>query len=125
MRGNLNLLSEMKGHPVTAHRQLLLHLIRNAHDHIDAKELYRRGANEEESISLSTVYRNLQVFKKLGLVEERRLGQMRCYYEIKQKPEHHHLVCQRCGKIVDFESPLIRKLMDEVQHQHGFNVTKK
>lgn len=115
---------EIKYHPVTAQRRLLLKLIRDAQVHIDAKELYRRAIGKDQSISLGTVYRNLHLFKELGLVNERRLGQAQCYYEIKQTPEHHHLVCQCCGKIVDFESPLIGKLVDKVQHENGFNVTK-
>ena len=124
MRNIRNQTAEMEGHIVTAHRQLLLCLIHDAHGHIDAKELYRRATREDESISLATVYRNLRLFKELGLVDERRLGQVRCYYEIKQTPEHQHLVCRGCGKIIEFESPLIRKLVDKVQRDHRFNVTK-
>ena len=49
---------------------------------------------------------------------------MRCYYEVKQASEHQHLVCQGCGKVIEFKSPLIRRLVDKVQHEHGFKVTK-
>ena len=74
----------MVGHPVTAQRRLLFDLIREAGGHMDAKEIYRRASSKYESISLATVYRNLHLFKKLGLVDERRLGQVRCYYGIKR-----------------------------------------
>jgi len=116
--------AEMRGHPVTAYRQLLLRLIHDAHGHIDAKELYRRAIGKGQDISLATVYRNLHLFKELGLVNERRLGQAQCYYEVKRATQHHHLVCQGCGKIIDFVSPLIGKLVDKVQREHNFNVTK-
>jgi len=124
MRNIRNLGYKMKGHPVTAQRQLLLKLIRDAHGHVGAKELYQRASSMDESISLATVYRSLRLFKELDLVDERRLGQVRCYYEIKQTPEHQHLVCQGCGKVIEFESPLIRKLVDNVQSEHSFRVTK-
>lgn len=124
MRNIRNLPIEMKGHPVTAQRQLLLKLIRDARGHIDAKELYQRASSMNESISLATVYRSLRLFKEWDLVDEGRLGQVRCYYEVKQTPEHQHLVCQGCGKIIEFESPLIRKLVDKVQSEHSFRVTK-
>ena len=114
----------MQGHPLTSQRRLLFDLIREADGHIDAKELYRRASSRDESISPATVYRSLNLFKQLGLIDERRLGKMRCYYEIKQPLEHQHLVCQGCGKVIEFESPLIRKLADEIQREHGFNVTK-
>ncbi|MBA7671533.1 Ferric uptake regulation protein [subsurface metagenome] len=123
MRLNRNKPS-MQEHPLTAQRRLLLDLIRNADGHIDAKELYRRASRKSESISPATVYRSLSLFKQLGLVDERRFGKVRCYYEIKQTPEHQHLVCQGCGKTIEFESPLIRKLVDKVQREYSFNVTK-
>ncbi len=114
----------MRGHPLTSQRRLLLDLIRQADVHIDAKELYRRASSRDESISPATVYRSLNLFKQLGLVDERRLGRMRCYYEMKQPLEHQYLVCQGCGKVIGFDSPLIRRLVEKVQREHGFNVTK-
>ena len=124
MRTIRNTRNEIEGHPLTAQRWLLLNLIRHAGGHIDAKELYRRANSQDESISLATVYRGLRLFKELGLVEERRLGQACCYYEIKHSVEHQHLVCRGCGKVIEFDSPLIRKLVDKVQRQRGFDVTK-
>jgi Fur family ferric uptake transcriptional regulator len=124
MRNIRNSASEMRGHPVTTQRRLLLGLIRDAGSHIDAKELYRRASSKDESISLATVYRSLRLFKDLGLVDDRRLGQVRCYYEVKNLGEHQHLVCKGCGMVIEFESPLIHELVDKVQREHSFNVTK-
>jgi Fur family ferric uptake transcriptional regulator len=116
--------SQIQGHPLTVQRRLLLELLHDTDRHIDAKELYRRASVRDESISPATVYRSLNLFKQLGLVDERRLGKVRCYYEIKQSREHQHLVCQGCGKIIEFKSPLVRKLVQTVRKEHGFNVTK-
>ena len=124
MRLNLNSNNQFQGYHLTSQRRLLLELIRQAEGHIDAKELYRRASARDESISPATVYRSLNLFKQLGLVDERRLGKMRCYYEVKQPAEHQHLVCRGCGKVIEFKSPLIRRLVDKVQHEHGFKVTK-
>jgi Fur family ferric uptake transcriptional regulator len=116
--------TEIPGHPITAQRRLLLGLIRSADGHVDAKELYRRATSKDKSISLATVYRSLRLFKEMGLVDERQLGQLRCYYEIRHPREHQHLVCKVCGKVVEFESDLIDRLMEQVQGEHGFEVTK-
>ena len=124
MRLNRNPINQMQGHPLTSQRRLLLELIRETHRHIDAKELYRRASVKDESISPATVYRSLNLFKQLGMVDERKLGKIRCYYELKQSSEHQHLVCLGCGKVIDFKSPLIRKLVGKVQREHGFNVAK-
>jgi len=124
MRNIRNSHHEIKGHLATAQRRLLLKLIGDADGPIDAKQLYHRASNEDQSISLATVYRSLSLFKELGLVDERRLGQVCCCYEMKRSPEHQHLLCRGCGKVIEFESPLIHKLVDKVEREHGFNVTK-
>jgi Fur family ferric uptake transcriptional regulator len=98
--------------------------MREAGKHLDAKEVYRRASERDPNISLATVYRNLHVFEKQGLINERHLGQARCYYEMKRLGEHQHLVCEACGQVIEFESPLIRKLVAEVQRKNNFSVTK-
>jgi len=114
----------VKATPVTPQRRLLLSIMREAGSHLDAKELYRRASERDPNISLATVYRNLRVFEKQGLLNERHLGQARCYYEMKRSGEHQHLVCEACGQVIEFESPLIRKLVAEVQRKNNFSVTK-
>ncbi len=114
----------IQGHPLTAQRRLLLELLRDAQGHIDAKALYRRASAKDESISPATVYRTLNLFKELGLVDEMRLGKVRCYYEIKQSQGHQHLVCQGCGKVIEFQNPHFKKLINAVQREHRFNVKK-
>jgi len=116
--------NQMQGHPLTTQRRLLLELIRDAEGHLDAKELYRRAIARDESIGPATVYRSLNLFKELGLVDEMRLGKVRCYYEIKQSPGHQHLVCQGCGKVIEFQNPYFQKLIKAVRREHRFNITK-
>ena len=111
--------------PATSQRRLLLSIMQEAERHLDAKELYRRASEKDAGISLATVYRNLSLFKKQGLIDERHLGHMRCCcYEIKRSGEHQHLVCRGCGYVVEFESLLIRNLVAEVQRKNNFHITK-
>ena len=113
-----------KSFPLTAQRNLLLKLLSEANGHVDARELYLRANARDQSISPATVYRSLNLFKQLGLIDELRLGKVRCCYEIKHSPEHQHLICQGCGKVIEFESPLVRELMTTVKSNFGFNVSK-
>ena len=115
---------EMKARPVTSQRRLLLSVIQEAERHLNAKELYRRASERNPNISLATVYRNLRLFKEQGLVDERHLGQVCCYYEMKHAGEHQYLVCRGCGQIMEFESSLIHKLLAEIQGKNDFSVTK-
>lgn len=114
----------MKGHSYTSQRRLLLKLLEEADGHLDAKTLYRRASVRDESISQATVYRNLNLFKELGLIDEMRLDKIRCYYEIRQASEHQHLICQGCGKVIEFNSPLVKKLMENVKNTYGFKIDK-
>jgi Fur family ferric uptake transcriptional regulator len=123
MRINRNK-GQIKAKPVTTQRRLLLSVMQEAGRHLDAKELYRRASERDPNISLATVYRNLRVFEEQGLINERHLGQAHCYYEMKRLGEHQHLVCEACGQVTEFESPLIRKLVAEVQRKNNFSVTK-
>ena len=66
----------------------------------------------------------MRLFKELGLIEERRLGEIYCSYEMKESPGHQHLVCKGCGRVIEFDSPLLSKLTEKLQHDHGFNLTK-
>jgi len=120
MRRNRNEGNAVGGHPLTAQRRLLLDLLRDAGGHVDARELYRRAVSRDGSVSLATVYRSLSLFKRLGLVDERRLNRVCCCYEIRQSPEHQHLVCRGCGRVIEFRSPLIGELIESVRREHGF-----
>ena len=115
---------QKKGHFITTQRRLLLDLLYEAEGHIDAKELYRRAIEKDESISQATVYRSLSLFKELGLIDEMRLGGVQCYYEIKQGIDHQHLICQGCGKIIEIDIPHFQESINKIQEDHCFKVTK-
>ena len=109
---------------VTGHRALLLDLIRQDYGHLDADELYRKAKRKNQRISLSTVYRNLQLFKKLGLVDEHHFDDEHHHYEVKTASEHQHLLCVSCGKIVETDLPLTQQFRDEIGKKHKFDITE-
>ena len=53
-----------------------------------------------------------------------RLDEVHCYYELRQSNEHYHLVCSACGRVLEFESPMVGKLVDEVERNSDFHVLK-
>jgi Fur family ferric uptake transcriptional regulator len=120
---NRKITKQIAGRPVTTQRSLLLDIIRKTNKHLDADELYRIAKEKEPRISLATIYRNLKLFKELGLIAESSLGDTHSHYEVKSKAEHHHMVCLGCGKIVEFDSPLITKAADTVKKEKGFDIT--
>jgi Fur family ferric uptake transcriptional regulator len=107
----------------TEQRQLIQEILQQADGHLDADEIYHQARLRSPRISLSTVYRNLQVFKELGLVEEHQFGNRRCY-EPAPQAEHHHLVCLGCGRVLEFKCPSTAKLKSRIKKEEGFRVTE-
>lgn len=91
---------------------------------MDAKELYQRAIEKDPHISLATVYRNLRLFTELGLVDEMHLDEARCFYELRHSTNHYHLVCKSCGRVTEFESTAVTKLVDKVQRDSDFDVIR-
>jgi len=114
---------QIKGRALTIQRNVLLDIIQSTNTHLDADELYQRAKAKEPRISLATVYRNLKLFKELGLISESDLGETHSHYEIKSKAQHHHLVCLGCGQVIEFDSPLINKAITGIQRGKGFYIT--
>jgi len=113
----------LNGQRITRNRSLLLDLIRRG-GHINADELYREAKEMMPELSLSTVYRNLRLFARLGLIDEVRIGKNRYrHYEIKGAIEHYHLVCLGCGRLVEFRCPLVEQLKSKVGQESGFDIT--
>ena len=118
-------MAEMKvltGQRVTSQRRLILDILRHSEGHLDADELYRLAKEREPRISLATVYRNLNLFKELGLVEERHFTEEHHHYEVKRRRKHHHLICLGCGRVVEFEYPLTRQMKEHISRKSGFKV---
>ena len=112
------------GMRVTHQRALIMEIIRKGRGHLDADEIYRRAREKETRLSLSTVYRTLQMLKKLGLVEELHFDEEHHHYEVKPSAEHHHLVCLGCGRVIEFYYPLSRYLRKRVPEAKDFDITE-
>ena len=107
----------------TGQRQLILDIIQQADRHLDADEIYQQARQKQPSISLSTVYRSLQLFKSLGLIEEHQFDSVRRYYETTARTKHQHLVCQGCGRIFEFNCTSTERLKSRISKEEGFMVT--
>jgi Fur family ferric uptake transcriptional regulator len=115
-----------KGLRMTAQRRALLEIIQSATSHLDAAALLRLARERDASIDRATVYRTLELLKKLRLVDELDLMHLngeKHYYEVRGMRDHIHLACFQCGTITEVESPLFDRLKQEISGQYGFNIT--
>jgi Fe2+ or Zn2+ uptake regulation protein len=116
-------IDKLPGKRTTSQRRLLLDILKQADGHLDADELFRRAKLKVPHISLSTVYRNLRLFKDLGVITERHFVEEHHHYEVKPKADHHHLICLGCGQVTEFDSDQIAKIAKEIGLKHDFSVT--
>ena len=110
------------GKRYTRQRALIMDIIRQGQGHLDADEIFRRAREKESRLSLSTVYRTLQMMKELNLIDELHFAESHHHYEVKPAREHHHLVCLGCGRIIEFDYPLSDYLKKEVPEAKGFEI---
>ena len=110
------------GMRVTSERSIILGIMRQGH--FDANEIYRRARKKDPRLSLSTVYRAMQAFKRIGLVDELHLSDTHHHYEVKSPAEHHHLVCLGCGRVIEFQYPLSRFIKRKVPEAKGFTISE-
>lgn len=96
-----------KGVRLTAQRRALVEVIQDASRHLDASSLLELARQREPNIDRATVYRTIELLKKLRLVDELDLMHLegeKHYYEVKTKRDHVHLACFRCGRIEEFSA---------------------
>jgi len=109
-----------RGKRITTQRSLLLDLIRESHGHLDAGEIYRRARAKDPRISLSTVYRNLNLLKDLGVITELHLDEEHHHYELREEAEHYHLICSNCDRVLEFDSSSMGALIEQTGAEGGF-----
>jgi Fe2+ or Zn2+ uptake regulation protein len=97
-----------RGQRVTSQRVVIHRALHELRRHATAEQVHVAVRDRLPGISLPTVYAALDLFEELGLVRRvtapRRLGGA-TLYDPRVEP-HHHLVCQRCGRVEDLEAPL-------------------
>ena len=100
-----------QGRRLTPQRRLVLEILSETAEHLDADGIYARARARDEHISLATIYRSLALLKQVGLVTEHALGQDHGHFEPVKSTPHYHFTCQDCGVVIEFSSPKIEKAL--------------
>lgn len=108
---------------LTNQRKKIIETVFASHDHFTADDLYDVLREKGESISKATIYRTLSLLCESSLVESRDFGRGQLYYEHVLGHEHHdHLICNGCGKVVEFKNPDLEALQAKVAKGRGFRI---
>ena len=109
-----------QGHRLTPQRQMVLHVIEQANEHLSADAICLRVQQRYPFVSLSTIYRTLDLLKTMGLVREvHLLGEQR-FYESAGVGMHHHLLCRGCGSVLHADDTLLNQLRAELERSYHF-----
>jgi Fe2+ or Zn2+ uptake regulation protein len=112
------------GHRVTSQRLTLLDVLRQQAGFLDAETLHHLAGQRGAALSLATVYRTLALFKEIGLIEGRLVGdeQDREEYRFRSLRETYTLTCKRCGAIVPVEPDIVEAFRRELTASLGVTI---
>jgi Fur family peroxide stress response transcriptional regulator len=106
---------------ITPQRHAILEYLINSMSHPTADDIYKSLEGKFPNMSVATVYNNLRVFREVGLVKELTYGDASSRFDF-VTTEHYHVICEKCGKIVDFHYPGLDEVENLAQHVTGFKV---
>jgi Fur family ferric uptake transcriptional regulator len=112
------------GLKITRPRQKILDIMeRSERRHLSAEDVYRELVlGGDERIGLATVYRVLTQFEGAGLVCRRHFEGGQSVFELNTGDHHDHLVCMKCGKIVEFFDEVIEQRQEAIAAEHGYTI---
>lgn len=125
LRARLQAYMLKKGLRSTAQRRLIIDTFFEGAPHMTIEDLLAEVRAHDRGIGYATVYRTLKLLAECGVASERRFGDGLSRYELSDdaSAHHDHLICQRCGRIIEFEEPRIEALQDEIASKYGFEIS--
>lgn len=115
-----------RAYKLTPQRQTVLKIfLKHADQHLSAEDVYQLVKPLYPDIGMATVYRTLDIFADLGVLQKNDFGDGRSRYEFSRQDEHHHhhhLICLRCGSVSEFDDDLLESLETMIAKRNKFKV---
>lgn len=115
-----------RGWRMTPQREVILSVFQDLPEgkHLSAEDLYQLLQEREEGISLATIYRTLKLMARMGILRELELAEGHKHYEINQPSphHHHHLICVRCNKTIEFKNDSILRAGVKAADKNGYHL---
>ncbi|MBR7024677.1 MAG: transcriptional repressor [Selenomonadaceae bacterium] len=124
LRGKLS----ERGYKMTPQRREILQIFVEHSDyhHMSAEDVYKILRENNSEIGLATVYRALDLLSELGILVKVEFGDGCARYELNTADpsihHHHHLICLKCKKVIEFEEDLLDELEDDIAAKSGFQI---
>ena len=115
-----------EGKRLTPQRLKVLNLFENigAGNHLSAEEVHEKLVQSSSKVSLATIYRTLRLLVQMGFLHELELSEGGHRYELlsNETPDHHHLICIRCGRTEEFENDAVLDAGKAAAEINGFKL---
>jgi Fur family ferric uptake transcriptional regulator len=90
-------------------------------EHLSVEEIRTQLAQDGAAVGLATIYRTLELLEQSGLVRAHDFGQgYRRFEPSPSQGSHYHLVCTRCGQVVEFQHERLERMLPIIADEHGF-----
>lgn len=107
--------------PVTTQREQVAEVVLESAGHLSVDDIEQRLREQHLHIGKATVYRTLDILARSGMITERDFGEgFRRYERVPGHPHHEHLICVRCGKVIEFTNDRLERLKALVAEEYGF-----
>ena len=112
------------GLKVTLPRMKILEILENSENqHLTAEDIYKILLQTGDDIGVATIYRVLSQFESASLVNRHQFETGQAVFELNRGHHHDHLICVKCGKIVEFVDDEIEKRQEDIAEKEGFQIT--
>jgi Fe2+ or Zn2+ uptake regulation protein len=116
---------QAQGGRMTSQRRLLLTILESLGKHPTAEELFLLAREQDHVLNLSTVYRTMRWLEAENLISARVFAEERRKerFDPALPREHHHFMCNKCRKVIEFDTAWLDTIKSEFQEQNGANIT--
>jgi Fur family ferric uptake transcriptional regulator len=109
---------------LTKERKAVLEEIFSHQGHLEVEELSHSLRRKKTRASRATIYRTLDLLTESGIVRKVDLGHGHGHYELAlDRPDHEHMICLECGKVIEFSDGDIHRSLDNLCKKKGFKRT--
>ena len=112
---------KQNGLKMSRQRVLVVDSFLRSGGHVSTEELYHSVRERDNRVGFTTVFRTLKALTHCGLARETDLQDGRARFEpLYNRPHHHHIVCTQCNRTIEFLSPELESLQEQIVSRYGF-----
>jgi Fur family ferric uptake transcriptional regulator len=106
---------------LTPQRRLIIDILHDTHTHLTGEDIIKQVQARMPGVNKSTIYRTLDMLEQTGCVFKSESGNRSIYHHA-EEGHHHHLVCKKCGKVVECEENVFHSVENALLKNYGFHV---